>query len=198
MKKQIIIIHGGETFRNYKEYFLFLKNYKIDFAKSYKGWKSTLPEKLGRQYEIFQPQMPSPLNAKYTEWKLWFEKYKPIMNKEIILVGHSLGGIFLTKYLSENKLKKKIKGLFLVAAPFDDKDSSYSLGDFKLKKDLSLVIEQCEQVVFYHSKDDFCAPFADLNKYQKAMPGAIYRTYLNRTHFIGSTFPEIIRDIKKL
>jgi predicted alpha/beta hydrolase family esterase len=199
MKKQVWTVHGGDTFKSYTEYLKFLKEFEIDIKRDWsKGWKSNLGEKLGNNYSVMSLSMPNAFNAKYLEWKIWFEKYIPFMKSPIILLGHSLGGIFLAKYLSENKLKKKIAGAFLVAAPFNDRDSDYSLGDFKLKKNLSLITKQCSQVFFYQSQDDDVVPFVDLGKYQKALPEAAYRIFKNRGHFIGSSFPEIVRDIKNL
>lgn len=199
MKKQIFIIHGGETFNSYQQYWQYLKNYKIELEKNpQKKWKDTLGEKLGQEYEIIFPMMPSPRNAKYKEWKLWFEKHLPFVRKGVVLLGHSLGGIFLSKYLSEEKMKKKPAAALLVAAPFDDKDSDYVLGDFRLKKDLSLITRQCPNTIFYFSKDDECVPFVDAEKYQRALPNAKFRIYKNRGHFRLTSFPEIIRDIKAL
>jgi hypothetical protein len=35
-----------------------------------------------------------------------------------ILIGHSLGGSFLLKYVSEEKIGKTIAGIFLIATPY--------------------------------------------------------------------------------
>jgi len=65
MKKQIIIIHGGETFDTYKDYLKYLKDYEIDFEKlKRKRWKDNLEEELKNDFEIIKPQMPSARNAK--------------------------------------------------------------------------------------------------------------------------------------
>jgi hypothetical protein len=171
----------------------------LDFKRSItKGWKESLGEKLGKNFEVILPRMPNSLNAKYLEWKIWFEKMIPFFNKEVVLGGHSLGGIFLVKYLSENKFPKKILGTFLVAAPFDEKDADYTLADFKLPKDLSRLEKQGGKLFFYQSQDDSIVPFKDFGKYKKALPGANFREFKNRDHFGQATFPELVRDIKKL
>jgi predicted alpha/beta hydrolase family esterase len=199
MKKQVLFIHGGEVFSRYTNYIKFISDYKLDLNKKKpKKWKHSLSDKLGRNYEVIMTEMPCALNSKYKEWKIWFEKYIPFLKSPVILVGHSLGAIFLVKYLSENKLKKKIKGTFLVAAPYDDKDSWFSLDDFKIKKDLSLLTKQGGEVTFYFSEDDFEVPFVDAAKYQKALPDANYRIFKKRGHFLAPSFPEIVRDIKNL
>ena len=66
-----------------------------------------LDKVLGGGYEVLIPQMPNSQNARYSEWKILFEKIISILDDEIILIGHSLGGIFLVKYFSENDYAKK-------------------------------------------------------------------------------------------
>ncbi len=199
MKKQIVVIHGGDTFDTYKEYISFLKSFEIDFRRiKSRGWKDSLGKELGKGYEVILPAMPNKYNAKYPEWKIWWEKIVPFLEKEVVLVGHSLGGIFLAKYFSENQFPKKILAVFLIAAPYDDKDSVDSLADFRLKKDLSLLGDQAAKLFIWQSVDDDVVPFADLGKYRRSLPGAIYREFKNKGHFTQGKFPEIVREIRKI
>lgn len=198
-----MVIGGGTTFDTRKEYLSYLKNYKVD-AKLFKllrknrGWKDGLSEKLGRGFEVLAPPMPNAKNAKYLEWKIWFRKFLPYIKNGVVLVGHSLGGIFLAKYLSENKFPKKIKGVFLVAAPHDDKGRDYSLADFVLPKNLKRLEKQGGEIFLYHSKDDPLVPFADFRKYAKSLPRAHAAIFKNRGHFRHIQFPELVEDIKGL
>ena len=199
MKKQIIAIHGGDTFETYEQYLEFLKNFPIDFERLKKrGWKDSLGEKLGSDFDVFIPRMPNSLNAKYPEWKIWIEKLIPFFDEEIILLGHSLGGTFIVKYLSENTLPKKIKATFLVAACYDGDNSEYSLGSFKLPEAIEGFKKQAGKVFLYQSKDDDLVPFADFEKYKIALPEASARVFENRGHFGQEDFPEIVTDIKSL
>jgi predicted alpha/beta hydrolase family esterase len=204
MKKQVLVIGGGETFDSYEEYFEFLKNYEINFEKLLaEGWKNKLRERLGGDYEIILAKMPNFMNAKYEEWKIYFEKLIPFLKEEIILLGHSLGGIFLAKYLSENDFPKKIKATILVAAVYDDKGKDdegkdYSLADFVLPASLDKFQEQGGKIFLYHSKDDMVVPFEDLRKYQKALPKAETIIFEDRGHFNQEEFPEIVEAIRKL
>jgi hypothetical protein len=103
MKKQIVIIHGGDTWETYEQYLEFLKNRQIDFDKHGLGkefWEDKLNNNLGEDYQVIQPEMPNYRNAQYPEWKIWFEKFIPFLNDNVILIGGSLGGIFLAKYLA--------------------------------------------------------------------------------------------------
>ena len=199
MKKQIIVIGGGNTFDSYRQYISFLKKIDLDFESMNKvGWKDHLEKDLGRGFEVIRPKMPNPSNAKYLEWKIWWEKIIPHLEKEVVLVGHSLGGIFLAKYLSENKFLKKTLAAFLIAAPYDDKGEEDSLGDFNLKKDLSRLQDQSEKLFIWQSADDKIVNFTDLGKYRKALPRAICREFKNKGHFNQTHFPEIVREIKKI
>lgn len=195
--RQVVVIHGGDTFETYEKYLRFLRCFQIDFNRyvlGKKDWKATLNESLGEDYQVVRPDMPNSFNAKYPEWQIWFEKFIPFLDGEVILAGHSLGGTFLAKYLSENAFSKKIKGVFLVAPPFDD-SPDYSLSDFTLPKKLNL---QTKNVVIYHSSDDKVVPFVDLNKYSVAINNIIVKQFIDRGHFNQPEFPELVEDIKAM
>jgi predicted alpha/beta hydrolase family esterase len=196
---QIFVIHGGDAFATYEEYLQNLKTTSLDLEKlKSKGWKSTLPEALGESYEVISPRMPNAQNAKYAEWKIWFEKHIPFMQDGVVLVGHSLGGVFLAKYLSENKFPKKIRAVFIVAAPYD-RDYSRPLVEFAIERSLKQFAEQGGEMFFYHSKDDPIVEFSELEKYRKELPTAHFKTFEDRQHFHKTDeFPELVADIKKL
>ena len=199
MKRQILIIHGGETFNLYDEYLNFLKNYRIDLEKiNKKKWKDYIQEELGDEYEVIAPTMPSKYNAKYVEWKIWFEKFIPYLRDDVIFIGSSLGGTFLAKYLSENSLPIKIACTFLIAAPFDEKDKKESLADFILPKTLEKFESQAEKILLFHSEDDPIVPYRDFEKYSNALPKAEKLIFKDRGHFIQEEFQELIEKIKSI
>ncbi|MGC9603511.1 MAG: alpha/beta hydrolase [Minisyncoccia bacterium] len=201
MKKQVVVIHGGDNFKNRKDCLSFMKKQKIDFERfngKKRGWKTNLRDGLGSKFELVLPIMPNAFDARYVEWRVWFKKVIPFLRNGAILVGHSLGGTFLAKYLSENKFPKKIRATFLVAACYDDKDADYSLADFTLPKSLAKLAKQGGEIFIYQSKDDPIVPFTDFYKYKKALPGARAVVFKNKRHFTQETFPELARAIKKL
>ncbi len=201
MKKQVFIIHGGDTFKTYEEYLLFLKDWEIDFEKykeNKKNWKINLQEELGDEFEVIAPKMPNKINAKYLEWKIWFEKFIPYITEGVILVGHSLGGSFLVKFLSENDMPKKIRGTFLVAPVYDEDSDDYSLADFKLPDNLSGFEKQGGQIFIYHSEDDPVVPFNNLGKFKEKLISAKTIIFKNKQHFGQEKLPEIVKDIKGL
>ena len=198
MKKQVVVIHGGDTFENYEKYLAFLRDYEIDIEryKSNKSdWKPWLREKLGEDYEVILPVMPNKTNAVFNEWKIWFEKLVPFLGDEIILIGHSLGVSFLVKYLSENKFPKKIKGVFLISGVFDGDAEGYPLASFALPQKLNL---QTENIYLYHSKDDPVVEFVALEKFSAALPSANPKVFEDRKHFNQEEFPELAQDILEL
>jgi predicted alpha/beta hydrolase family esterase len=198
MKKQIVVIHGGDTFENQEAYLNFLKNYEIDIERykiSKDDWKPDLRRKLGSDYEVILPIMPNKTNARFEEWKIWFEKIIPFLNEEIILIGHSLGASFLVKYLSENNLPKKLKAVFLVSGVFDTDTDGYTLQSFSLPEKLDL---QTENIYLYHSKDDPVVPFSALENFAKIFPQAHTRIFEDRKHINQEEFPELVQDIQNL
>jgi uncharacterized protein len=197
MKNQVIIIHGGDTFETYEEYLGFLRAYRIDIER-YKtdkdDWKPWLRHELMKEYEVIIPAMPNKNNARFEEWELWFEKLIPFLNDDILLVGHSLGGAFLAKYLSENAFPKKIRGVFLAGAQFDKDCEGYPLLSFAMPGTIDL---QSEKIFLYHSKDDPVVPFSAFESFRAALPNAEARIFEDRKHLNQEEFPELLADIKK-
>lgn len=195
MKKQVVVIHGGDTFETYEEYLDFLHKYEINIEryKTHKDdWKPWLREALGEAYEVIIPVMPNKFNAQFEEWKIWFEKIIPFLNDEVILVGHSLGGTFLAKYLSENNFPKKIKAVFLVSAVYDKDCEGYPLANFVLPEKLDL---QTENIYLYHSNDDVVVPVSALQQFQTALPQSHVTIFENRNHINQEEFPELVSHI---
>ncbi|MBU1255943.1 alpha/beta hydrolase [Patescibacteria group bacterium] len=199
MKKQVILIHGGSTFDSYKDYLAFLNNLKIDLNRYNRTkWSDSLREDLGSRFDVLLPKMPNPMNAKYDEWKILFKKIAFLLDNNVILIGHSLGAIFLVKYLSENKFPKKILATLLVSPPYDDEGMEESLGDFVLSKSLNKLNKHGGKIFIYQSKDDSVVPYSHLKKYKKVLPNASIREFKKRGHFDQLKFPELIKDIKEL
>ncbi|MCX6761879.1 MAG: alpha/beta hydrolase [Candidatus Moranbacteria bacterium] len=202
MSQQIFIVHGGEAHETYEDYLVFLRNYKINLDKvKFGGWKDNLQKTLEEAYEVIYPRMENQHNAKYSEWKIFFELFFPYFRDEIILIGNSLGSIFLAKYLSENDFPVKIKAVFLIAAPYDDKDRSdidYTLGDFILPDSLDNFSKQVEKIFLYHSADDPVVPFVDLEKYAQKLPSAERVVFKDKGHFNLREFPEFVEKLKSI
>lgn len=196
--QQVLVVHGGDSFDTHEEYIASLHGKVVsldDLAK--RGWKRNLQTDLGEQFRVIAPSMPNASNARYAEWKIIFKKWFALVDDDVILVGHSLGGIFLAKYLSEETVAKRIKATFLVAAP-NNHVVGDSLTDFILPNSLDGLAHQAGQLYLYHSHDDAIVPFSNFERYASMLPHAKTRIFDNRGHFFDETVPELIDDIRSL
>jgi hypothetical protein len=201
MKKkiQIFFVHGAESFKTYNDYLKYLKNREVSL-NGWINWRDKyLDKKIGRDFEIIRPRFPNPDNAKYSEWKINFERYIPLLRSGVILVGVSMGGVFLAKYLSEHKFPKKLSAVFLIAPPYSNiLPGEYYGGGFNLKSDLSLIFKNCKNVNLLFSEDDEVVPVIHATKYFEKLPKAKIIIFKNKNgHFKISEFPEIVKMIKE-
>jgi hypothetical protein len=131
--KQLLYIHGGNLTKDNDELLKIMATREINPFEKKKRRRLTLQERLP-EFVVIKPEMPNKDMARYSTWKLWFEKYIPFLEAEnLVLVGHSLGAMFLTKYLAENEFPIQISQLHLVAPVLDDQglnEGDNYLGDF--------------------------------------------------------------------
>ena len=200
MKQQLLIVHGGMTFDTKKAYLRYLKTRPVVLRKKAKWSEAYLDRALGTKFQIIRPRMPLSENAKYADWKIAFERYIPLLRRNAILIGSSLGGCFLAKYLSEHRYPKKLRAVYLVCPPFDNTHSIASdklYGGFVLKKNLSLLESNARKLTLMFSHDDPSVPPYHAKRFAQALPGAKVVMYRNkRGHFRVSAFPEIVRMLK--
>lgn len=194
--KQVFIIHGGESFSTYDAYLDNLRNRQPDYErlKPQQKWKLWLAEQMP-EAEILLPSFPNGDNAVFDEWVIYFEKLLPFFGDDVRLVGHSLGAMFLAKYLQEHTLRQKVRQLILVAAGYDD-DSLEDLGSFSVSSATKLY-KSADEIHFFHSKDDPVVAYTELAKFQRDLPQAITHVFENRGHFNDTTFPEILYLLKQ-
>ena len=201
MKKQVLYIHGGDSFGKYEDFLqdLLTKTVRDPFGIERKSiWAESFRESLG-DFEVLMPKMPNSQNAQYEEWKVWFERYFEFLRDDVVLVGWSLGGMFLAKYLSEEKFPFKIKVVYLLGAPsgeFTD-ESGNDCASFKFSmENLANLTRQVEKVNVWHSEDDFIVPFKEFELYKNFVLEAKFISFTNKNHFLIPDFPELIDSIK--
>ena len=194
--KQVIVIHGGTTFSTYENYLQYLSTKQItaDRLRYAPSWKERLQKDLGSNYDVLLPRMPNSTNARYSEWKLWFENLASVIDDDCILIGHSLGGIFLAKYLSENTFQAKINATILIAAPYDD-ESEEDLADFKLEKISEQFVRQAGEVILIFGNDDPVIAATEIEKYRHDLPTADFHIMSAPDHFVRPEFPGLVEVI---
>src|SRR5262245_39405797 len=78
---------------------------------------ASLKQALGSEYEVRFPRMPDEADPNVESWKRKISAELSQLRGKVLLVGHSVGGTTLLRYLSEEEVKTPIAGLFLLAAP---------------------------------------------------------------------------------
>lgn len=129
------------------------------------------------------PEVPFAYKPEYELWVKEVERFD--ITRETILVGHSAGGGFWLRYLSEHKGLEV--GRVVLVAPslglsWDDK----SFFDFELD---SAIVERTESlVIFYSNKDKQSTQDAILILKDK-LPHAQFRQFDNYGHFTEEDMP---------
>jgi len=203
MKQQVVYIHGGDSFSSRESFIEYLKTrpiYDLPTERPKLSWKKSLAADLGAGFEVFQPTMPNSTNARYAEWKIWFERYFVYLHDGVILVGCSLGGMFLAKYLSENAFPVKIKALFLLAAPGGEFLAPPETGDcrdFTFAPELAQNLATRVPIVHvWHSKDDYVVPVSEADWYKTHVRESQITLFEDKNHFLDPALPELITAIK--
>ena len=202
MKKQIVYIHGCTAFTQYDAFLKYLRTASIEDPLGetvIKKWQPTLREMLTDTYDLYYPAMPNSRNAKYLEWEIWFERYHEFLRNDVTLIGHSLGGYFLAKYLCEKVMPVRIHALYLLAAPFENDDfDGEDGGDFAFDPmSLPRLASQAGAVYILHSQDDLVVPYTHALKYEAALPEAELITFTDKNHFLIEEFPEFVERLRE-
>ncbi|MBP9667505.1 alpha/beta hydrolase [Candidatus Saccharibacteria bacterium] len=194
--KQVLVIHGGTSFSSYDAYRKALEKKQINYEKITHSlrWKERLSDQL-TDWDVLYPTMPNSANAVFDEWKIFFEKLIPFFSDDIQIIGHSLGVMFLAKYLQEYPLATPVKRLLLVAGGYND-ETYEDLGSFMITSASDLPTSASE-IHLFHSTDDPVVPFGELAKFQADLPNAISHVFTDRGHFLQQEFPELFEIIKK-
>jgi uncharacterized protein len=162
------------------------------------GLVGHLKKELGAGFSILAPKMPKPQAPDYGPWKAKLAKILSGLKGDVILIGHSLGGSVLLKYLSEEKVKIRIPALFLAATPFwGEKGWEYDV--FRLRDGFAKKLPAIPFIFIYHSRKDEVVEFRHLKRYTDELPKALLRPIPGNSHvFDEAGLPELIADLKAI
>jgi predicted alpha/beta hydrolase family esterase len=161
---------------------------------------ASLRNALGAEYEVRYPKMPKESEPDYRRWTPQIGKEMAAVTRGLILVGHSLGGSFLLKYLSEKKIETHVAGLFLIATPYWG-DGGWRYEGYEavaLPQDFASKLPKRAPIFFYHSNDDEIVPSAHLALYEEKLPHATIRVLDGRGHQLNNDLSEVAADIRSL
>ena len=188
--KKVIIVHGspieGEDV---------LEGPEITYNKHWMPWLKEELEK--KDYEVFTPLMPNPVEPIYEDWKKEFEKIS--VNEDTILIGHSAGTTFLVHWLSDTR--KKVAKLILVAPwkiPFRDSKLNETFCNYEIEKDIK---NNVGEIIYFSSNDEEEDGKKSLKIFYNALGGKIIELK-NHGHFclgdMGTEeFPELFAEVLK-
>lgn len=162
-----------------------------------KRWMNWLADRLIEEgWNAIAPNLPSPWEPKYEEWKQEFEHF-PITS-DSLLIGHSCGAAFLVRWLLVQG--KSVKKIILVAPakiPESPDDKRQDLYDFTLPADASVIAS--ERVIIY--SNDFPHHRQSLDLYRESLRPTKMIEVHNQVHFLyfqmGTVeFPELFEEVQ--
>ena len=189
--KNAIILHGQPS----KEaYYSTLSNAD---SNSNVNWVPWLQQQLiAKDIFAHAPEIPFSFEPKYEIWKKEIERYD--VNENTILVGHSAGAGFFTRWLSENKAIKIYK-LILVAPYFDPfREIKEDFYNFEFDRNLSTRVKN--NIVVFHSDNDMEDVQISTKKLLDEVDNIIYQEFHGYGHFCegwdmsSREFPELLEE----
>lgn len=188
--KNAIILHGSTD----KEEYYSQKHPSM----SNSHWLPWLQKQLlVRDIHAVTPEIPHCFSLDYATWKKEFERFD--ITEETLLVGHSCGGGFLVRWLSENKETKV--GKVVLVAPWIDPDNEKGGQEdfFKCIIDRELAT-RTKGLTIFHSDDDMESVEKSVALLRGELTGAMFREFPNYGHFcIGDlktdAFPELLEEV---
>lgn len=155
-------------------------------------WVKAELEKRG--YEVFNPEFPKPYEPVYEDWLDVFHSL-PI-GSDTLLIGHSCGGGFLIRYLSEND--KKV-GQVILVAPWLDPKNHLKNNFFVFTIDPYLE-KKTEGVTTLISLDDGQDVLTSVDILIRAVKGMDIKQFTEKGHFTEEDmgireFPELLKII---
>lgn len=135
-------------------------------------------------------EFPKPYEPVYEDWKSVFERFD--VDKDTMLIGHSCGAGFLTRWLSENKVTV---GKVALIAPWLDPGHELSTGFFDFEIDTEIP-ERTGGMNIFISRDDEPVIQASVGTLKNKWPEVKVSEFEGKGHFtlgdMGTReFPEL-------
>ena len=168
-------------------------------ANSENHWFSWLKRQLIlKDAHAVSIEPPFPFRPRYDEWKKEFERFD--LMPDTILVGHSCGGGFLVRYLSEHKDLQV--GKVVLVAPWinpDDNPASDTADFFEFEIDPTFP-SRTKGVTVFISSDDDQGVVKTVDILKEKVTGLSLREYTDKGHFclenLGTVeFPELLAEL---
>ena len=184
--KNAIIVHGKPSKEQYYDpHFPSSSNYH---------WIPWLQKQLiVNDIATQTPEIPHAFAPHYDTWKKEFERFE--ITPETILVGHSCGGGFLVRWLSEHK-DIHVDKVVLVAPWLDpEREETTDFFAFAIDPDLA---KRAKSFVIFNSDNDQVSVQETVQILKKEIVGCNVQAFHNYGHFTQgdmktSEFPELLK-----
>ncbi len=148
-----------------------------------------------RGYAAHTPEMPNAWAPDYSIWQKEFERFD--INSQTILVGHSCGGGFIVRWLSENKNLQV--GKVVIIAPWLDPKRTNTTNFFDFQIDPNLA-SRTDGLTIFNSDDDEKDIQDSVDHIRKTVINLKYQQFHKYGHFCitdmsTSEFPELIETL---
>lgn len=182
--KTAIIIHGYNDKSEYLD--------KSRPAASNDHWIPWIQRQLLlKGIETQTPEMPGFYEPNYKKWSKMLERFD--LNEDTILVGHSCGGGFLVRWLSENNIKI---GKVVLVAPWLDPEKRIDPNFFKFEIDSNISSRTAGLTIMY-STDDDPTIIKSIEILKSKLVNVNFQEFKDKGHFVlgdlkTEKFPELL------
>ncbi|SRR6266496_4575316 len=141
------------------------------------------------------PEIPNAWSPDYATWRKEFERYD--ITPETILVGHSCGGGFIVRWLSEHPDIKVGKVVLVAPSLGLDWKENRSFFDFEIDPTLA---SRTKGLIIFGSDNDRPALIEARARFRTELKDSMYKEFPGYGHFtfksMGTTeFPELLEEI---
>lgn len=146
--------------------------------------------------ETQTPEMPGFYNPNYEKWKEMLERFD--INEDTIIVGHSCGGGFLVRWLSEDDRKV---GKIVLVAPWLDPEKIIDPEFFNFKIDPNILLKT-KGITILYSTDDCQEILKSIDILKSKLVSVEFKEFNDKGHFTlkglkSNQFPELLDIILK-
>jgi len=152
---------------------------------------------LGAEFSFIYPEMPHEEKPDYMAWSRFIDD---VIQKEKgipYLIGHSIGGSVLIKYLSEEN-PGNIKSAFILSAPFWGKSKDWEWKEVELKDNACERLQKIPHLLFYQASDDEITPAQHVQYYKEKIPQSHIEIFDTGGHQLKNQLKHVAKDIREI
>lgn len=153
-------------------------------------------------FNIYEPKFVLHPNITLSKWEEEMDKFRDVINEDALLVCHSLGTMFILKYLKKHNLKAKMLVTVAGGTVEDKKDCliPYLLPFLPTEEEFKWTREHCEIKYSIFNRNDDIWRMQDIEAYNSRLGSTPvelpYGEHFGRKSGVKE-IPELIEIVKK-